>query len=61
MLREIRWTKMTDTVWYHLYVEYKKYKTNQWTQQRRNRLKENKLMVNRGEREVGKEKIGVEY
>ena len=28
MLREIRWTKMTDTVWYHLYVEYKKYKTN---------------------------------
>lgn len=24
MLREIRWTKMTDTVWYHMYVEYKK-------------------------------------
>lgn len=24
MLREIRWTKMTDTVWYHLYLEYEK-------------------------------------
>ena len=53
---------MTDTVWYHMYVEYKnKNKTNYWTQQRRNRLKENKLMVNSGEREVRKEKIGVKY
>ena len=31
MLREIRWTKMTDTVWYHIYVEYKKKKKKRTT------------------------------
>ena len=71
MLSEISQRK-TNTVWYHLYFEYKTYnkvvnetkkkQTHRYREQKRSRLTdiENKLVVTNGEREgrKGKTEVG---
>ena len=58
MLREIRWTKK-DRYCYMWNIKKKIKQTSGHSKEEAD--SENKLMVNSGEREVVKEKIGVEY
>ena len=61
MLREISQTEKDKSIWYHLYVESKKYNKLVNTTQKKGRLTdvENKLVVTSGEREGRRGNIGV--